>query len=216
MITAVFRTMILYLVLTVGMRLMGKRQIGELEPSELVVTMTLSDLASVPMQNFGIPLINGLFPITILLSLSMLLSCFNLKSIRFRTLLCGTPVVIVRNGVPVQSAMRQNRLTIDELYEQLRGDGISRLTDVKYAVLETSGKLSIFPYPDVTEEEPTLPRLLICDGRVLQKTMKASGVSDQWLQATLRQHNIASPRDVFLLTIDEKKDVHLVPREVTP
>lgn len=109
MVTALIRTVILYLVLIVGLRLTGKRQIGELEPIELVLTMLLSDLASVPMQNFGIPLLNGLVPIVTLLSLSMLLSWCSLHSVRFRSLVCGEPAVIIRDGKLEQAAMRRNR-----------------------------------------------------------------------------------------------------------
>lgn len=215
MATAFFRTVILYLVLTIGMRLMGKRQIGELEPSELVVTMTLSDLASVPMQNFGIPLINGLFPITILLSLSMLLSFISLKSIRFRSLLCGRPTVIIRDGQIKQQAMAENRLTIDELYEQIRGQGVCCLTEVKYAVLETSGKLSIFPYPSDDQQEQTLPLLLISDGRVLRKNLRSSGYDEGWLKKAIANQGISSPSDVFLFTVDEKGSIHCVRKETS-
>lgn len=143
MVTALIRTVILYLILIVGLRLTGKRQIGELEPIELVLTMLLSDLASVPMQNFGIPLLNGLVPIVTLLSLSMLLSWCSLHSVRFRSLVCGEPAVIIRDGKLEQAAMRRNRLTLDELLEALRAQGVTSLGDVKYAILETSGQLSV-------------------------------------------------------------------------
>ena len=129
MATAFFRTVILYLLLIAGLRITGKRQIGELEPIELVLTMLLSDLASVPMQDFGIPLVNGIVPIATLLSLSMLLSYGSLRSVRFRTLLCGEPTLIIRSGHILQDAMRRNRLTVDELLEALRGQGISDLRD---------------------------------------------------------------------------------------
>ena len=142
-VTALIRTVILYLILIVGLRLTGKRQIGELEPIELVLTMLLSDLASVPMQNFGIPLLNGLVPIVTLLSLSMLLSWCSLHSVRFRSLVCGEPAVIIRDGKLEQAAMRRNRLTLDELLEALRAQGVTCLGDVKYAILETSGQLSV-------------------------------------------------------------------------
>ena len=137
MTTAFFRTVILYLLLMAGLRLLGKRQIGELEPSELVLTLIISDLAAVPMQDFGIPLVNGVFPIIILLCLSMILSFVNLKSVRFRSILCGKPAIIIREGRLVQQNMNKTRLTIDELYEQLRGQGITDLRTVKYAILET-------------------------------------------------------------------------------
>ena len=130
MITAFFRTAILYLLLIVGLRLTGKRQIGELEPIELVLTMLLSDLASVPMQDFGIPLVNGVIPIVTLLAMSMLLSCVRLRNVRFRTLICGKPAIIIRNGRLQQDAMRHNRLTLDELFEELRTQGVTDISDV--------------------------------------------------------------------------------------
>ena len=149
MATAFFRTVILYLLLIAGLRITGKRQIGELEPIELVLTMLLSDLASVPMQDFGIPLVNGIVPIVTLLSLSMLLSYGSLRSVRFRTLLCGEPTLIIRSGHILQDAMRRNRLTVDELLEALRGQGISDLQEVKYAVRPATGGLPAGDAPAV-------------------------------------------------------------------
>ena len=122
MITAFVRTIILYFLIVVGMRLMGKRQIGELEPSELVLTMMISDLAAVPMQDFGIPLLSGLLPILTLLALSLLLSQLSLRSLRLRALICGTPTVLIRGGKLQQDAMRKNRFTIDEEIENDRSD----------------------------------------------------------------------------------------------
>ena len=134
MITAFFRTAILYLLLIVGIRLTGKRQIGELEPIELVLTMLLSDLASVPMQDFGIPLVNGVIPIVTLLSMSMLLSCFSLHSVRFRALSGGKPAIIIQDGKLKQAARRHNRLTRDELFEERRSQGGNDIKDVKDAI----------------------------------------------------------------------------------
>ena len=135
MITAFFRTAILYLLLIVGIRLTGKRQIGELEPIELVLTMLLSDLASVPMQDFGIPLVNGVIPIVTLLSMSMLLSCFSLHSVRFRALICGKPAIIIQDGKLQQAAMRHNRLTLDELFEELRSQGVTDIKDMSPRII---------------------------------------------------------------------------------
>ena len=224
MTTAFFRTVILYFVLMLGLRLMGKRQIGELEPSELVLTLLLSDLASVPMQDFGIPLAYGLLPIAVLLCLSMLLSFFSLKSIRFRSLLCGRPAIIIREGKLAQVAMLKNRLTVDELFEQLRGQGISQLSQVKYAILETSGKLSILPYAKDSPLTPaaagvpvgddvSLPLLIINDGRVLRHNLKASGYNERWLLSQLARRRLSSPRQVFLLTVDNSGAVTCVPKE---
>ena len=224
MTTAFFRTVILYFILMVGLRLMGKRQIGELEPSELVLTLIISDLAAVPMQDFGIPLVNGLFPIITLLCLSMLLSFFSLKSIRFRGMVCGHPTVIVREGKVLQQNMARNRFTVDELFEQLRCQGYSDLSAVKYAILETSGQVSILAYTkdspvtpqtlnyDV-QDDVTLPVLLINDGHVLSHNLEGSGYDQNWLDKQLKSRRLTSPRQVFLMTVDEAGAVVCVAKE---
>ena len=147
MITALCRTVILYFLIMIGLRLMGKRQIGELEPSELVLTMMLSDLATVPMQDFGIPLLNGVIPIVTLLLLSMLLSWGSVRSIRLRRLICGSPTALILDGKVQQDAMRHNRFTLDELTQELRNQGILDIASVEYAVLETNGQLNIILAP---------------------------------------------------------------------
>ena len=157
MATAFIRTIVLYFLIMVGLRLLGKRQIGELEPIELVLTLLISDLAAVPMQDFGIPLLNGVIPIVTLLSLSMLLSWGSVRSIRLRRLICGSPTALILDGKVQQDAMRHNRFTLDELIEELRSQGVTDLTSVKYAVLETDGQLSVLLYPD---EQPATPKQL--------------------------------------------------------
>lgn len=226
MSTAFFRTIILYFILMVGLRLMGKRQIGELEPSELVLTLIISDLAAVPMQDFGIPLVYGLFPIMTLLCLSMLMSFFSLKSIRFRGLVCGYPTVIIRNGKVLQQNMARNRFTVDELLEQLRVQGYSDLSAVKYAILETSGQLSVLPYtkdspvtPQVmsldVQDDVTLPVLLINDGHIMSQNLSASGYDSVWLDKQLKERRLTSPRQVFLMTVDEAGAVTCVAKEAS-
>ena len=210
----------------IGLRLMGKRQIGELEPSELVLTLIISDLAAVPMQDFGIPLVNGLFPIATLLCLSMLLSFFSLKSIRFRALVCGRPTVIIREGKVLQQNMARNRFTVDELLEQLRSQGYSDLSAVKYAILETSGQVSVLPYtkaspitPQVVQmevqDDVTLPVLLINDGHVMSANLSASGYDRTWLDRQLKDRRLTSPRQVFFMTVDEAGAVVCVAKEAT-
>lgn len=227
MITAFARTVILYFLIMTGLRLMGKRQIGELEPSELVLTMMLSDLATVPMQDFGIPLLAGVIPILTLLALSMLMSHLSLRSLRFRELVCGTPAVLIRCGVVQQQTMRENRYTLDELLEELRGQGISCVEDVKYAILENSGQLSVLPWarqqpPTAAqlrlevEDGVTLPTVLINDGRVLSRNLAACGRDRGWLEERLREHQLSSPREVFLLTLDEQGRVFCVKKENGP
>jgi uncharacterized membrane protein YcaP (DUF421 family) len=224
MTTAFFRTLILYFILMTGLRLMGKRQIGELEPSELVLTLIISDLAAVPMQDFGIPLVNGVFPIVTLLCVSMLLSFFSLKSIRFRGLVCGYPTVIIRDGKVLQQNMARNRFTVDELLEQLRSQGYSDLTAVKYAVLETSGQVSVLPYtkdspvtPQVmnltVQDDVTLPVLVINDGHIMSENLSASGYDALWLDKQLKERRLTSPRQVFFMTVDETGAVTCVAKE---
>lgn len=222
--TAFFRTLILYFILMLGLRLMGKRQIGELEPSELVLTLIISDLAAVPMQDFGIPLVNGLFPIITLLCVSMLLSFFSLKSIRFRALICGRPTIIIRDGKVLQQNMARNRFTVDELLEQMRSQGYSDLSAVKYAVLETSGQVSILPYtkdspvtPKVmgldVRDDVTLPVLLINDGHVMSENLSASGYDGVWLDRQLKDRRLTSPRQVFFMTVDQQGGITCVAKE---
>lgn len=224
MMTAFSRTIILYFLIMAGLRLMGKRQIGELEPSELVLTMMISDLATVPMQDFGIPLLAGVIPILTLLAISMLLSQISLHSLRFRAAVCGTPSVLIRNGELQQEAMRRNRYTLDELLEELRGQGISNLSDVKYAVLENSGQLSILPWaaqkpPSASqlkleaEDDVTLPVILINDGRVLEKNLALCGKDKDWLNKILHKNQAASPKEVFLLTLDEQDHILCIKKE---
>lgn len=224
MMTAFARTVILYLLIMLGLRLMGKRQIGELEPSELVLTMMISDLATVPMQDFGIPLLAGIIPIVTLLALSMLVSQISLHNLRFREMICGTPSVLIQNGVLQQEAMRKNRYTLDELLEELRGQGISKIQDVKYAILENSGHLSILPWmkqqpPTVSQlgldlqDDVTLPVILINDGRVLQKNLASCGKDTQWLYKALKRQKLTSPSEVFLLTLDDRGKIECIKKE---
>ena len=224
MATAFARTILLYIILMIGLRAMGKRQIGELEPIELVLTLLISDLAAVPMQDFGIPLLNGLIPILTLLSLSMLLSYCSMRSIRFRRLVCGDPTTLIRDGIIQQAAMRRNRFTLDELIEELRAQGVTDLTTVKYAVLETNGQLSVLLYPDEAPATPRqlgrpvkdelfLPTVLINDGRVLQNALRDRGLNGGWLEDTVRRHGFHSPSEVLLLTVDDAGKVLCVGRE---
>lgn len=223
MITAFIRTLILYVLLMAGLRILGKRQIGELEPGELVMTMMLSDLASVPMQDFGLPLLSGIIPILTLLAFSMLLSYCSLKSLRFRELVCGTPTVLIRNGKLQQNAMLKNRFTTDELLEELRQQGYSSISDIKYAILENSGHLSIFAWPDKQpltaaqlnldlSDDITLPIILINDGRLIQKNLTDSGKNLNWLQKELRRQKL-SQEEVFLMTVDEQNHVVCIKKE---
>ncbi|MBU5626991.1 DUF421 domain-containing protein [Oscillibacter sp. MSJ-2] len=224
MSTAFLRTVILYLMIMLGLRLTGKRQIGQLEPAELALTMMISDLATVPMQDFGIPLLAGVIPILTLLALSTLFSYCSLKSLRFRAFVCGTPAILIEDGRICQDVLRKNRFTLDELIEELRGQGIGDLSTVKYAILENSGQLSVLPYPANAPVTPrdmgitpasraTLPVILINDGRVMTTNLNACGKSANWLHKELKKHKLRNPSQVFLLTLDQEGTVCCIPKE---
>ena len=224
MITAFLRTVLLYALLIVGLRLTGKRQIGQLEPIEFVLMMLLSDLASVPMQDFGLPLLQGVIPIATLLAISTLLSGISMCSIRFRSLVCGEPTLIIRDGILQQSAMKRSRLTLDEVLEELRVQGVSALDDVKYAVLETSGQLSVLLRADVQPATPRqmglkvaddvfIPVILIDNGRLMGKNLQKLGLDEKWLQKQLKTHKVHRVQEVFLMTADRGGSVVLVKKE---
>ncbi len=223
MFTGLLRTIILYILIIAGVRLMGKRQVGELEPSELVLSLIIADLASVPMQDYGIPLLTGIVPILTLLSVTMILSVLTMKSVRFRALLCGKPSVVVRNGAVDQREMAKNRLTVDELLEELRIQGYTDLSVVKYAILETNGQLSVLPYANqkpptardmkVSVEEGGLPRVVVSDGKLLERNLKALGRDRSWLDRQLTQRGCKDVSKVFLLLVDEGDAVYFAEKD---
>lgn len=225
MLIALSRTIILYLLIIFGIRLMGKRQIGELEPSELVLDLIIADLAAVPMQDFGIPLLAGVIPILTLLCLTMLLSLLTMKNIRFRALLCGRPSIIVADGKLRQREMARNRFTLDELMEELRMQGVSDLTSVKYAILETNGRLSVLMCAQekpvtaaqmgLHPQEAGLPLILINNGRVIEHNLHGRGLDYTWLERQLAQQKLRRPEQVFLMTVDEQNTVYCVAKEET-
>jgi len=209
------RTVILYLVLIAVIRLMGKRQVGQMEPSEFVVTMLVANLASIPMQDSGVPLYTGLVPILTVLALELLLAGVSLKSIAFRRLLCGKPVILIENGRILQSNLRKTRITLDELTGHLREKDVLDPRTVQYAILETSGDLSVFPYPKerpatakeagIQADKQHLPVTVISDGRLLKKNLALTGRTEGWLHHTLHQKK-ATVADTWLLTVDSSGD----------
>ena len=223
MFTGLVRTIILYILITVGVRLMGKRQVGELEPSELVLSLIIADLASVPMQDYGIPLLTGVIPIVALLSLTMILSVLTMKSVRFRALMCGRPSIVIQNGTIAQKEMAKNRLTVDELLEELRGKGYTDLSQIKYAILETNGQLSVLPSANqkpptardlkVRVEEGGLPRVVVSDGHLLEQNLKALGHDRPWLERQLARRGCKDLSKVFLLLVDEADAVYFAQKE---
>ena len=212
MILSYIRTIVLYLVLVVVIRVMGKRQVGEMEPSEFVVTMLVANLASIPMQDGGIPLFSGLVPILTVLGVELVLSWLMLCSGPLRRLFCGKPVLLIDNGRLLQGNLRLTRVTLDELFGKLREKDILDITQVQYAILETDGNLSVFPYAQfapasakdagVRVKEQLLPITIISDGCLLHDNLKLAGKDEAWVRRELGQHN-AAVAGTWLLTVDK-------------
>lgn len=208
-----FRTFILYAAIVVALRLMGKRQIGELEPSELVVTILVSELASIPMQDVTVPLFAGLIPIFTLVSLEILVSYLCLKSRRIRRLFNGRSAVIIRGGKFDRKKMHELRLTTDEIIETLRQNNISSPGDLKCAVIEPSGQLSYVLKPgkqpvtaemlNLTPPDSGLPLIVVSDGKPVPSNLKLLHLEVSDLEKRLKKANVPCIGDVFLMTLDD-------------
>ncbi len=217
------RAMVLYAVIFVAMRVMGKRQLGELSASEFVIAMMISELASIPMQDTGIPLLYGVVPIATLVGLEFLSAFGSLKSLRFRTLISGRPSIVLREGKLDQRELSRNRLSVDELMEELRKKGQTDLAALRYVILEPGGQISAIPYeadaPATARElalhpkEKGLPLTIVSDGRIVDRNLQLRGLSREWLAKTLKTKGIASPKRVFLLTIDDAGEVFVEEKE---
>ena len=222
MILYYLRTVILYLLLILGVRLMGKRQVGQMEPSEFVVTMLVANLASIPMQDEGIPLFSGVVPILTVLGAELILSTASMWSIALRRLLCGKPVILIENGHILQENLRRTRITVDELTGHLRLKDVLDLKSVQYAILETNGDLSVFLYPaerpatareaGIHPDKQDLPVTIIDDGRLLRKNLPLIKKDENWVQRILRSHG-STIRHTFLLTVDSEDHIIWLPRE---
>lgn len=222
MLLSYVRTVILYLILIAVIRMMGKRQVGQMEPSEFVVTMLVANLASIPMQDGGIPLHSGLVPILTVLGLELVLSAISLYSVRFRRLLCGKPVILVENGRILRANLRRTRITLDELTGQLREKDVLDVRSVQYAILETNGVLSVFPYPKerpasareagIQVREQALPVTIIADGKMYPENLQAAKKDLSWVDKTLKAQG-ATVKDTFLLTVDGRNKVVFLSKE---
>ncbi len=219
MLLSYIRTAILYLLLILCVRLMGKRQVGQMEPSEFVVTMLVANLASIPMQDASIPLYSGLVPILAVLGLELLLSGLSYSSVRFRRLLCGKPVILIENGRIIQENLRATRVSLDELTLLLRNREVMDLATVQYAILETNGCLSVFPYPaekpasakvaGLTPPHQYLPVTIIEDGCLLQENLRRAGKDEAWVRKTLGEYRSSIPA-TRLLTVDRAGHVYFL------
>lgn len=220
-----FRSIFLYILIIAAVRIMGKRQIGELQPSELVITILISEIAAIPMQDNGLPLFNSIIPIFILVAFEIILSVINMKSMKFRRVMEGNSVIIIRDGVIDQKALKKLRITTDDLTEGLRQKDVFDIADVQYAIFETNGSLSVLLKPDKRNVTPKdlglspadngIPCAVINDGVVMHDLLAECGLNENRLDKLLRKKNIQR-RDVFLLVADRSGQATVIPKEEMP
>ena len=216
MLITFFRAIVLYIVVLVVMRLMGKREIGQLQPFELAISIMIADLASIPMTEIGIPIFNGIIPICGLLAMHLLISVINLKSLKAREVICGKPSILIYRGKINEENLKKERFTINELEERLRGNNIFNLGDVEYAILETSGQVTVIPKPEkrntipedfnIVPEYEGIPYDLVIDGKIMSQNLKEIGKNYNWLKKQTDKFNI-KPEDAHIVTLDGKGQI---------
>ena len=216
MINTFVRVIILYSLLLFVMRLMGKRELGQMQPFELVIAIMIADLASIPMSDTGIPLFDGIIPILALLVLQLIISIINLKSIWGRKIICGAPSILIYRGKIDEKVMRKEKFTINELQERLRQNNIFNLGDVEYAILETSGQVTVIQKPEKRNAIPEdfnilpdyegIPYDLVIDGKVMHENLKAIGKDYNWLKKEAKKFNI-KPEEALVITYDAKEQI---------
>ncbi len=223
MLVVFVRALVLYIIVVIVMRIMGKRQIGQLQPFELAIAIMISELAAVPMQDTGIPLINGIIPILTLLIAQLLMSFLSIKSIRARAFICGLPTILIEKGHICESALRKELYTLNDLLEQLRINNFSNISSVEYAILETNGQLSIIPKSQKRPLTPEDMQLktdyeglsidIIIDGHILSNNLEKAGKSYQWLIDNLHSQQYHNVREIFYAYVSPGGKLYLQPRE---
>lgn len=216
MLIIFFRAIVLYILVLIVMRLMGKREIGQLQPFELAIAIMIADLASIPMTDTGVPISNGIVPILGLLVMHLLISIINLKSMKAREIICGKPRILIYRGKIDENALKKERFTLNELQERLRDKNIVNIFDVEYAILETSGQISVieksnkrYTIPEdfgITPEYEGIPYDLVVDGKVMTKNLKKLKKDYKWLESEVLKFGY-KPDQALLVTIDGKGQI---------
>ena len=217
------RTIIIYSVLLLTMRLLGKRQLGEMELSEFVLAALIADIAAIPLQDIGIPMINSLVPIAVLFAFELAISALSLKNIRLRKFLFGKPSVLISNGVIDQRELRRSCFTLDELMQELRNQGCLDISQVEYAILETDGRLNVFLYPEhmpatagqlgIQTATGMYPTIIVCSGRVLGENLRIMGRDRRWLDKELSARGFRAPSEVFLMTLNRAGGIYIAGKD---
>lgn len=216
MIVTFIRVSILYILVLVIMRLMGKREIGQMQPFELVIAIMIADLASIPMSDTGVSIFNGIIPILALLLFQLIISFINLKSITLRKIICGKPQILIYRGRIDEYALKKEKITINELQERLRQKDIYTLGDVEYAILETNGEISVIQKPEkrntipedfnIIPEYEGIPYDLVVDGKIMYDNLKAIGKNEIWLKKQLEKFKIKA-EEALIVTFDGKGQI---------
>lgn len=222
MLTTFIRVIILYILVLIVMRLMGKREIGQLQPFELAIAIMIADLAAVPMADTGIPITSGIIPILALLLLHLIISIINLKSITLRGIISGKPRILIYRGKIDEKALKKERFTINELQERLRSNNIVNIGDVEYAILETSGQITVIQKPDkrtttpkdfnILPEYEGLPYDLVIDGKVMQDNLKSIGKDYKWLAKEIKKFGM-KPEEALVVTLDGGQQIFCQKKE---
>ena len=224
-VIVLIRAILLYLLVICSLRIMGKRQLGELQPSELVITILISNIASLPIEDNSLPMVMGVVPILVLVGFEVIISSISLHSKKFRALVSGRPIIVIRDGKIDQQAMKQLRFSVDDLMETLRAKSIFNIQDVQYAIVETTGQVNILQKHaaqtvtaqmlDLKGKDADPPAVVVSDGKVIHSALTACGLTPAWLSATLRDNRRAE-KDIFLMTADRNGNYFIVPMENGP
>lgn len=216
MLITFFRSILIYIFVLIVMRLMGKREIGQLQPFELAIAIMIADLASIPMTDPGIPISNGIISILGLLVMHLIISIINMKSIKAREIICGKPTILIYRGKIDEKALKRERFTINELEERLRGNNVVNLGDVEYAILETSGQVTIIQKPEkrntipedfnIVPEYEGIPYDLVIDGKIMDDNLKALGKNREWLKKQVEKFKM-KPEEALVVTYDGKGQI---------
>ena len=216
------RAIIIYIFVLLVMRLMGKREIGQLQPFELAISIMIADLASIPMSDIGTPITNGIIPILGLLVMHLLISVLNMKSLKFREIICGKPSLLIYKGRIDEKVLKKERFTINELEERLRSNNIFNIGDVEYAILETSGQITVIPKPEkrnvvisdfnIEPEYEGISYDLVIDGVIMKENLRKLGKEEKWLEKEVAKFTI-KPKDALVETIDGKGNFYCQAKE---
>lgn len=222
MLTTVIRTVILYAVVMISVRLMGKRQIGELQPGELAITILLSEIAAIPIQDNEIPLVNSIAPLGILIGFEIISSLISMKSVRFRTVEAGNPITVIENGELLEKPLKDLRLSITDILAALRQKDVFNIEDVDYAVVETNGSLSVLlkqkkqPVTPcdakIAVDNPGMPYPIITDGRYIEGNFAFCGLTIPDIEKKLREQRLKKD-DVILMTSTKNHEFYIIEKK---